>query len=821
VLKTLLAQYLIPDTVLMRRRICFLNLLWSITYSVAAQEDDTCVSGTEGQRGSAQLQAKATPLISKSPALTQATIRSHDLLHTNATKMSAPHIVVVMVDDLGWSAVNFNLDPRQRAYHEASESSDNGYELPQTPAIDALARNGVVLKRHYAAKMCAPSRSSFMTGRFPSHNNQKNNKLYEPGGGPPIGMSTIAHLLKDQGYSTVHVGKWHLGMSSPDLLPSARGFDKSFAMLGGSAHHFTMVGGDKWRDCWMKDEVQDGPASDEWCVKWKVNDDEEGCTPYSEAPKDGSSNSKLGCKPYSQDRWMKFAQKAIDDHALNQPSNPMFLFLSLQNTHGPFQVPSEFLNMYDSSTWFYRRYANAMISAVDDAVNDLAVALQQHNMWDNTLLLFTSDNGGPRAHESNFPLRGSKGTDLEGGIRVASFVSGGYLPSSMRGRELDGLIHMCDWWATFGALAGHPSISGPGVTFPYVDGRSLHAESIPDRVKKADSMDMWPYISGVVDASPRTSIYVSGMVKKAGEHVGSLIDWPWKIIMGKQGVSEIPGPTTPNSTDADKLKPPSFAETGALEDWGLVTDEGEFLYTGQLRGRPPGLNSPLACTTSTKPACLFNVLEDEGEMFDLAEDPEHRTVVDRLVQELKDLNAGTFQSHSLPRRKRLSSSTGQDTHIWTPYYESLPEGAWTGVRVVGKELGESTDETTDIIFTPKRGKHGIVFHKRFSGGVDGLENKQGKKLGVKLGMRALLIDQEPFSMTLLSKKVSARKQYIITFKSVKSYVSCNKQCNGVDACQGWAFLEKSKPWDNACELYTTVRAEFKEALGWVSGLRSN
>merc|ERR1719183_2365571 len=95
-----------------------------------------------------------------------------------------------------------------------------------------------------------------------------------------------------------------------------------------------------------------------------------------------------------------------------------------------------------------------MISALDEAMGHLTEELVKKGMWEDTLLLFTSDNGGKYSEAPNYPLRGGKGSVFEGGVRVASLVAGGFLPDAMRGRELDGLIHMCDWWATFASLAG-------------------------------------------------------------------------------------------------------------------------------------------------------------------------------------------------------------------------------------------------------------------------------------------------------------------------------------------------------------------------------
>ena len=141
----------------------------------------------------------------------------------SAPVMTPPHLVMALVDDLGYAGVGF------------SSSSDE----PITPRIDTLASSGALLTRHYTFKYCSPSRSSFLSGRLPAHVNQQNRPPNVAGGGIAINMTTIGTVLRDAGYATVHVGKWHGGMSHPAQLPINRGFDSSLAMLSGAADHWT------------------------------------------------------------------------------------------------------------------------------------------------------------------------------------------------------------------------------------------------------------------------------------------------------------------------------------------------------------------------------------------------------------------------------------------------------------------------------------------------------------------------------------------------------------------------------------------------------
>lgn len=133
-------------------------------------------------------------------------------------------------------------------------------------------------------------------------------------------------------------------------------------------------------------------------------------------------------------------------------------------------------------------------------------ALKGRGMWERTLMLVTSDNGGPATHESNAPLRGFKGTDFDGGVRVASFVVGGALPTAMRGHKTSGLIHMCDWYATFAALAGVHNVADSSAT----------KLGLPD----VDSINVWPLLSGATHSSPRVEAPLSTGMGWKGPEIG-------------------------------------------------------------------------------------------------------------------------------------------------------------------------------------------------------------------------------------------------------------------------------------------------------------
>lgn len=479
-----------------------------------------------------------------------------------------PHIIFALVDDLGYAGVGYNSPTGE----------------PKTPVIDALAANGVKMAKHYAYRFCGPSRSAFLSGRLPLHVTQNNCDAC----GPATGMTFISELLQRAGYATHHSGKWHVGHSSADHLPVNRGFNSSLAMLGGSADHYTGLrpGGpeDKFNyvDMWLNDK----PAEK--------------------------------TEQYSTFRFLGHALKELEAHDANVP---FFLFLSFQGVHYPYQVPEEYLVPYMDVEWEPRRIGLAEISLVDQSIGKLIEALKAKNMWEDTLLVFSSDNGGPTDHESNFPFRGSKGSDLEGGIRAVAFVSGPFLPQAARGREFTGLAHIADWYATFAHVAG----------IPWRDERA-EAMGLPS----VDSVDLWPMISGEEGRHKgREELVISGGPGHRWVSA-TLIVGPWKLIRGKISSDCYPGPTTPNSSE-----------------WWV--------------------NCNSRC--DKKKGCLFNLQNDPTEREDLADiNPGMRQqLFDRAVQ--LDATAIPGDEWFAPVPESVDVAVNLYGGVWGPWLQAVGDPA--------------------------------------------------------------------------------------------------------------------------------------------------
>ena len=403
-----------------------------------------------------------------------------------------PHIVYILVDDWGWANVGYHRNP----------------PTPEvdTPNIDSLVKEGLELDQFYAYRYCSPSRSSLITGRYPIHVNIMNPIIasqYNPDdpvsgyAGIPRNMTGIASKLKKAGYATHMVGKWHIGAATPDHIPTGRGFDTSFGYLNGVNDYFTERLG----------RCNRTPIVDLW-----------------DTDKPATGVNGTGIDNYEESLFEQRLMEIVNGH---DTSVPLFLYYPAHLVHGPLEVPDQYLtkfNFIDDKT--HQQY-HAMVKYLDDTVGKLTAALKKRGMWDNLLLVTTSDNGGPLyTGANNYPLKGSKHSDWQGGIRINAFVSGGYLPEVMRGKKCEEYIHISDWYATFCALAG-------------VDPTDEAAAKA--KLPPIDSLNMWPLISGANSTSPRTEIPVSNSTFISGDY---------KIITGdKVGDYDVhTGPQFPNIT---------------------------------------------------------------------------------------------------------------------------------------------------------------------------------------------------------------------------------------------------------------------------------
>ncbi len=309
-----------------------------------------------------------------------------------------PNIVIFYVDDLGWM-----------------DLSVQGSKFYETPAIDKLAKQGMIFTQGYTAHpRCVPARYGIMTGKYPARG-------YVPGGGglKPKDV-TIAEAMKQGGYNTFFAGKWHLMFKVGDKnLPQNQGFDVNIG--GGHAG---------------------SPPT--YFFPYKKGD---GKGHGKGALGQGLENGTPG--EYLTDRLTDEAVKFMKDQVTDNPEKPFFVFLSHYGVHTPFEAKKELIEKYKKKLQTMKYdlpeyektitgdtkmrqdfpvYA-AMIESVDQSMAKIMSTLKELGIEDNTIIIFTADNGGlstrgntRKLATSNYPLRYGKGWLYEGGIREAFFV---------------------------------------------------------------------------------------------------------------------------------------------------------------------------------------------------------------------------------------------------------------------------------------------------------------------------------------------------------------------------------------------------------------
>ncbi len=277
-----------------------------------------------------------------------------------------PNVVIILADDMGYNDAGFN----------------GGSDIP-TPAMDSIAAAGVRFTAGYVtAPQCAPSRASLLTGK--DHNEiQANTNLTMDLIGLPEGP-TFADRLKQAGYRTGMVGKWHLG-ESDEKHPTRRGFDYFFGFRRGGNFYFP-------------------PKEQTSIPKMELGMERASITQYL--------TDELG------DRAVEFIKQSA--------GAPFFLYLAFNAPHMPMQAPEEeiakFAHLKSKGKW--RPTFAAMVSIMDQNIGKVMEALRTAGVAENTLVVFMSDNGGATKHGAdNQPLRGAKGDAYEGGIRVPFALS--------------------------------------------------------------------------------------------------------------------------------------------------------------------------------------------------------------------------------------------------------------------------------------------------------------------------------------------------------------------------------------------------------------
>ena len=320
-----------------------------------------------------------------------------------------PHIVFILSDDLGFNDVGYH-NPRIK-----------------TPNLDSLAAAGVRLENYYVQPICTPTRSQLFSGRYQIHTGLQHGIIWpSQANALPKNETTIASKLKERGYNTHMVGKWHIGFYKREFIPTQRGFDSFFGYLTGGEDYYTHNNDLGFPE---KPEFMNLKGYD-------LRRNEE--VAYDAAGK------------YSTFLFTDEAVKIISSH---ETDKPLFLFVAYQAVHSPLEVPEQYTVQYKDIKNHARRKFAGMVSCMDEGIGNITKALQDNGLWDDTVLIFSTDNGGQIYHGgNNWPLRGWKESLWEGGIRGVGLVHSKLL--SRPGQINSEMIHVTDWFPTIIHLSG-------------------------------------------------------------------------------------------------------------------------------------------------------------------------------------------------------------------------------------------------------------------------------------------------------------------------------------------------------------------------------
>ena len=414
---------------------------------------------------------------------------------------SKPNIIVVLIDDLGFNQIS-------------SYGGGMANGKFKTPNIDKLASDGVLCTNGYSSSpVCSPSRASLLTGRFATrfgyeftpttssmmkavnifskknevvdgiyHNDRSENIIDIDQMGIPQSERTIAEMLKPEGYHNIHIGKWHLGHAK-DFLPRRHGFDESLRMDQGSLFL---------------------PEDDDNVVNAKIDFDPIDKLLWGNLPYAVNFNEGPRIKPdgHLTDYLTDEAVKVIEKNK----NRPFFLYLAYWAVHSPLQAKKEDYEKLSFIENHEERVLASMVMTVDRGVGKIRDILKKNKIDDNTIIIFTSDNGAPGyigLPDLNKPYRGWKLTHFEGGVHVPYIVS--YPNKIPKGKTYNGRVSNLDIFSTVASVAG-------------VDMTRNDLKDIA-----FDGANLIPYLSGENEGEPERILF-----NKSGDY-SFLIKDGWKL----------------------------------------------------------------------------------------------------------------------------------------------------------------------------------------------------------------------------------------------------------------------------------------------------
>jgi arylsulfatase A-like enzyme len=372
---------------------------------------------------------------------------------TLAADARKPNILVILSDDVGWGEYGFQ----------------GGKDIP-TPNIDSIARNGVRFVQGYVSgPYCSPTRAGLMTGRYQTRFGHEFNSVPVTKG-LPLTETTFAERFRGQGYATCAIGKWHLGMN-PEYRPMRRGYDEFFGTLANTPYYHPT----NFVDSRISPDVR--PVTD---------------------------NAFYTTEAYAE-RACDWLEKHKD--------GPWYLYLPFNAQHAPLQAPQKYLDRFPHIPEGTRRTFAAVMSALDDAVGRVLAKVREMGQEEQTLIVFTSDNGGPTQSttSNNGPLHGFKATTWEGGVRVP----------------------FCMQWK--GTIPAGQTFDRPMIQLDVLPTALAAAGVTADPSWKLDGVNLLPYLTGKMSGTPHQTLYWRFGPQWAIRHG----DWKLVVARGGSGQPEL------------------------------------------------------------------------------------------------------------------------------------------------------------------------------------------------------------------------------------------------------------------------------------------
>eukprot|EP01084_Bolivina_argentea_P015801 29607_1 len=392
-----------------------------------------------------------------------------------------PNILFMVIDDLGWTDI-----------------SCHGAEY-ETKNICGLIQNGIELTNYYVHPVCSPTRSAIMTGQYSFKNGLQSMTTIWPSTTEhvPFKNPMLPEFTRKYGYTNHMLGKWHLGYAAWNMTPTGRGFESHRGYFQGAEDYY----------------IHNISGID------SAGQYENGYDFWNNQQADLTANNT-----YSIDLYYNSFQNILVNYNKTARDQPLFLYMAFQTVHSPIeQPPRTYAECNNISNIHRQTYCNKIVD-LDNTINDMINLYKEYKLWDDTLLIITTDNGGmpfwsdtitvtSRSFGCNMPYRAGKATLFEGGVKGVGFINGGknVIPSNIRGTGTNILAHAIDWLPTI------------------IEG--VLNETLPENVP-FDGRNMMPSIINMNQKSwNRTTLYID--IEADGAFAG-LVDGEYKYFQGPQ-----------------------------------------------------------------------------------------------------------------------------------------------------------------------------------------------------------------------------------------------------------------------------------------------